>query len=136
VSTTQHRPAGAHYQRVQASPEFCALRGRLRRFVFPMSALFLLWYLAYVLLASYARPFMATKLTGNITVGLVLGLLQFASTFVITTIYVRYAGRSIDPAAAAIREQMERSGVSERASSPSDTAARPTPSTSVSEASA
>jgi uncharacterized membrane protein (DUF485 family) len=94
------------HEHVQASPEFRALRRRLRRFVFPMSALFLGWYLTYVLLASYAKPFMATKLAGNITVGLVLGLLQFVSTFVITTLYVRFARRSIDPAAAAIRARM------------------------------
>ena len=94
------------HEHVRASPEFRALRRRLRRFVFPMSALFLGWYLTYVLLASYAKPFMATKVAGNITVGLVLGLLQFVSTFVITTLYVRFARRSVDPAAAAIRARM------------------------------
>lgn len=106
MSTTQHRTAGSNYEQVQASPEFKALRRRLRRFVFPMSALFLCWYLAYVLLASYAKPFMAIKLAGNITVGLVLGLLQFVSTFVITTLYVRFARRAVDPAAAEIRARV------------------------------
>jgi uncharacterized membrane protein (DUF485 family) len=106
VSTTQYRASGTVYEQAQASPEFRALRRRLRRFVFPMSALFLSWYLAYVLLASYARPFMAIKLLGNINVGLALGLLQFVSTFVITTLYVRFARREIDPAAAEIRGRM------------------------------
>ena len=64
-----------------------------------MSAAFLVWYLAYVLLASYARDFMAVKLFGNINVGLVIGLLQFVTTFAITTIYVRYANKHLDPAA-------------------------------------
>jgi uncharacterized membrane protein (DUF485 family) len=49
---------------------------------------------------------MATKLMGNINVGLVLGLLQFVSTFVITTLYVRFARRAVDPAAAEIRRRM------------------------------
>ena len=106
MSTTQHRASGSVYEQAQASPEFRLLRSRLRRFVFPMSALFLAWYLAYVLLASYARPFMAIKLMGNINVGLALGLLQFVSTFVITTLYVRFARRAIDPAAAEIRRRM------------------------------
>ena len=106
MSATQHRTAGSVYEQVQASPEFRALRRRLRRFVFPMSALFLGWYLTYVLLASYAKPFMAVKLAGNINVGLVLGLLQFASTFVITILYVRFARRAVDPAAAEIRLRM------------------------------
>ncbi|GAA2815139.1 hypothetical protein GCM10010452_49410 [Crossiella cryophila] len=75
--------------------------------MFPMTVLFLSWYLVYVLLADYAHGFMSTKLTGNITVGLVLGLLQFVSTFLITTLYVRHANKHLDPAAERIREQIE-----------------------------
>jgi uncharacterized membrane protein (DUF485 family) len=95
------------HQRVQASPEFAELRSRLRRFVFPMSAAFMLWYLAYVLLASYAPGFMAQPVLGNINVGLVVGLLQFVSTFVITGLYVRYADTKLDPVAESIRTRME-----------------------------
>jgi uncharacterized membrane protein (DUF485 family) len=72
-----------------------------------MSIAFLAWYLAYVLLASYARGFMAIKVFGNINVGLIIGLLQFVSTFAITTIYVRYANKHLDPAAEKIRQQIE-----------------------------
>jgi uncharacterized membrane protein (DUF485 family) len=95
------------YEQVQRSGEFQDLRSRLRRFVFPMSAAFLLWYLLYVLLASYAPAFMATELAGNITVGLVIGLLQFVSTFAITAIYVHYANRRLDPSAERLREMIE-----------------------------
>jgi uncharacterized membrane protein (DUF485 family) len=100
-------PVPTVYQEVQRTPEFQELRHRLRSFVFPMSVAFLLWYLLYVLLASYAPTFMSTKLAGNITVGLVIGLLQFVSTFAITTIYVRYANRRLDPAGAQLREMIE-----------------------------
>jgi uncharacterized membrane protein (DUF485 family) len=55
---------------VQASTEFVELRRRFRRFVFPMTALFLAWYFLYVLLAAYAPGFMSTKVFGNINVGL------------------------------------------------------------------
>jgi uncharacterized membrane protein (DUF485 family) len=106
VSSTE-RSSGTIYQQVQASPEFADLRSRLRRFVFPMSAAFLAWYLLYVLLASFAPSFMATKVLGNINVGLVIGLLQFVSTFVITTVYVRYANKHLDPAAERLRERIE-----------------------------
>ncbi|MFC4085036.1 DUF485 domain-containing protein [Amycolatopsis samaneae] len=95
------------WERVQNSPEFARLRRRLRVFVFPMTALFLAWYLLYVLLADYAHGFMSTKLFGNITVGLVLGLLQFVSTFVITGLYVRYANRKLDPVADELRAEIE-----------------------------
>ena len=97
------------YERVAAGPEFAELRRRLRWFVFPATAAFLLWYLAYVLLASYAREIMATPVSGGITVGLLVGLAQFASTFALTAAYVRFARRRIDPLAAQIR-----AGLSER----------------------
>ena len=67
---------------MQNSDEFQALKRRFRRFVFPMTAFFLAWYFLYVLLADYAHDFMSTKVWGNITVGLLLGLGQFVSTFV------------------------------------------------------
>jgi uncharacterized membrane protein (DUF485 family) len=107
VSTTGERSTNTIYEQVQASPEFADLRSRLRRFVFPMSVLFLAWYLLYVVLASYAQGFMAIKVFGNINVGLIIGLLQFVSTFAITTIYVRYANKHLDPAAEKIRQQIE-----------------------------
>ncbi len=108
MSTTSERSTGTIYQHVQAGPEFADLRSRLRRFVFPMSAAFLVWYLAFVLLASYAPDVMAIPLGDtNFTVGLVFGLLQFVSTFLITTLYVRYADRNLDPVAERLRRQIE-----------------------------
>ncbi len=99
--------SGHDYLAVQASPEFQDLRSRLRRFVFPMSALFLVWYFAYVLLGAFAHDFMAIKVWGNINVGLLIGLGQFLSTFVITGIYVWWANRELDPRADAIRAKLE-----------------------------
>lgn len=95
------------HERVQSSPDFTELRSRLRRFVFPMSAAFMLWYLGYVLLASYAPDVMAIPVFGHINVGILVGLLQFVSTFVITSLYVRYADAQLDPMAASIRTRME-----------------------------
>ena len=115
MSTTEQqsslsRPGGQDWKEVQASADFVELRRRLRRFVFPMTVAFLAWYLLYVLLATYARGFMSEKLFGNITVGLVLGLLQFVSTFTITWLYVRYANNRLDPLAESIRDDLEDGG--------------------------
>lgn len=96
-------PAGPDYDAIHASAEFTALRWRFRRFAFGMSAVFFVWYLTYVLLAAYARGFMSARLFGSVTVGLVLGLLQFASTIGITACYVRWARRRVDPDVAALR---------------------------------
>jgi uncharacterized membrane protein (DUF485 family) len=95
------------WEAISSRPEFQELRHRLRSFVFPMTGLFLAWYLLYVLLASYAPSFMAVKLVGNINVGLVFGLLQFVSTFLITFLYVRFADRKLDPLAGRLRSEIE-----------------------------
>jgi uncharacterized membrane protein (DUF485 family) len=99
--------AGADYLAVQAGPEFQELRTRLRRFVFPMTAFFLIWYATYVVLGAFAHDFMATPVWGNINVGLLVGLGQFVTTFVITGLYVRFANRELDPRAEAIRSQVK-----------------------------
>ncbi len=92
---------------MQASPEFQELRSRLRKFVFPMTGFFLVWYGIYVLLGAFAHDFMATQVFGNVNVGLIIGLGQFLTTFVITGLYVRFANRELDPRSAAIREELE-----------------------------
>ncbi len=91
----------------QQSAEFATLRGKLRGFVFPMTAFFLSWYFLYVVLAAFAPQFMAIRVVGNINIGLVIGLLQFVSTFAITTIYVRFASKHLDPVGDRIRERIE-----------------------------
>lgn len=114
MSTTEHTPPGSpagptgeQFLEMQQSDQFQDLKRRLRRFVFPMTAFFLIWYSIYVLLGAFAHDFMATKVWGNINVGLILGLLQFVTTFVITGLYVRFANRELDPRAEAIRNEME-----------------------------
>jgi uncharacterized membrane protein (DUF485 family) len=110
VSTTPEARTGGHetpYEQVQASTEFAQLRSRFRRFVFPMTALFLAWYFLYVVLAAFLPGFMSTTIVGNINIGLVLGLGQFLSTFIITTLYARWADRSFDPAAEQLRAEVE-----------------------------
>jgi uncharacterized membrane protein (DUF485 family) len=106
-SPSQTQPSGAEYLAVQASPEFQQLRHTLRRFVFPTTAFFLIWYATYVLLGAFAHDFMAGKVWGNINVGLIIGLGQFLTTFLITALYVRFANRELDPRAEAIRAEME-----------------------------
>ncbi|WP_344429286.1 DUF485 domain-containing protein, partial [Amycolatopsis minnesotensis] len=50
MSTEADTPA-PDWESVQKSAEFVELRRRLRVFVFPMTVVFVVWYLAYVLLA-------------------------------------------------------------------------------------
>lgn len=103
--------AGVDFVKESQSEEFQELRKTHRSFVFPMAIFFLVWYFAYVLLADYFHDFMSIKVLGNINMGIVLGLLQFVSTFAITAAYVSFSNKKLDPKATAIRERLEREGV-------------------------
>lgn len=95
------------YREAQASPEFQELRKRFRAFAFPMTVAFLVWYLAYVLLSTYATDFMSTRVFGNVNIGILLGLAQFVTTFVITHLYVAHANKRTDPIADEMRDRLE-----------------------------
>jgi uncharacterized membrane protein (DUF485 family) len=105
VPTPQNR-----YVDVARTPEFDNLRRVFRRFVFPATVAFLVWYGLYVVMSAYARGFMDAKVVGHINVALVFGLLQFVSTFLIAWLYMRYAGRNIDPLADQLRSEVEEGG--------------------------
>ncbi len=99
--------AAVDFTEVQQRPQFKELRKRHRSFVFPMAIAFLLWYFLYVLLADYAHEFMSTPVFGHVNIGLLLGLLQFVSTFAITMWYVSYANKRLDPIAEELRNELE-----------------------------
>jgi uncharacterized membrane protein (DUF485 family) len=97
---------GTDFEQAHASEPFQRLKSTHRSFVFPLGIAFLVWYFAYVLLADYAHEFMSTPVVGNINLGLILGLAQFVTTFAITTWYVSYANRRLDPVADEIRKDL------------------------------
>ncbi|WP_309057662.1 DUF485 domain-containing protein [Streptomyces sp.] len=99
--------ADVDFPAAQRSPEFQELRKTHRGFVFPLAVAFLVWYLLYVVLAMYAPQLFAIRVIGNVNLGVVLGLLQFVTTFAITGAYVSFANRKLDPKATAIRERLE-----------------------------
>jgi uncharacterized membrane protein (DUF485 family) len=91
----------------QSSRDFVDLKRRFRSFVFPMTLVFLGWYLLYVISSGWARDFMGHKLWGNINVGYVFGLLQFVSTFLIAWLYERHMDNNVDPIAARVRRALD-----------------------------
>jgi uncharacterized membrane protein (DUF485 family) len=111
VSTAPPSAPGPHeppdYAQVQSSAEFAALRHSYRSFAFPLTVAFILWYLTYVLLSSYAGDFMGLKVFGNVNVAFVLGIAQFVTTFLIAWWYARHAAAKLDPKAEAIKSRLE-----------------------------
>jgi len=100
-------PPHVDYPAVQKSEQFQRLRSKHRKFVFPVLIVCLVWYFAYVLLASYAHDFMSTPVFGSVNIAMVMGLAQVVTTFAVTTWYVSYANRELDPTAEAIRNKIE-----------------------------
>jgi len=101
-------PASEVWERTQKSPEFATLKGRFRRFSFPMTIAFLVWYFVFVLLMTFARDWVSTPVFGNINIAMVLALLQFVSTLVIVIAYDMYSHRKLDGIREDLRQQVER----------------------------
>lgn len=113
ISTLEEHPhpSGSLYRRVQASDDFQRLRRTFRSFAFPTVAAVVVWYLFYVIMSVMADPgkpsFMGTKVLGNLTVGMLIGLLQFPTTWLATWYYMRRMQTDLDPKSAALRDQIE-----------------------------
>lgn len=84
------------YDELVQTEEFREVRRRTAAFIIPATAIFLAWYLLYVLMSNWATGFMDTKVVGHINVALVFGLLQFVSTFVIAWLYARHMNTHVD----------------------------------------
>jgi uncharacterized membrane protein (DUF485 family) len=69
-----------------------------------MSALFFCWYMAFALLSAYDQGFMNRKVSGEINIATVFGLLQFLSTITIVLTYSRFAKKRIDPQVDRVKE--------------------------------
>lgn len=107
MSTDAQHSAKDPYEALQETPDFQDLRKKFRGWVFPVTALFLAWYFLYVLLSTFAAEFMGTFVFGKITVGLLFGLSQFVTTFIITYLYARWADRVFDPAADKLAAELD-----------------------------
>ncbi|MDG9717627.1 DUF485 domain-containing protein [Streptomyces sp. DH24] len=91
------------YLEVQRSPAFQEVRSRYRRFVVPAVAVFLAWYIAYVVTATSAPGLMARPVAGAVNVAMLAGLGQFLTTFLLTWAYARHARLRRDRAALEVR---------------------------------
>ncbi|MFD8704645.1 DUF485 domain-containing protein [Kitasatospora sp. NPDC059648] len=100
VSTTDSTEV---YRSVQASAAFQDIRRSYRTFVFPTCVAFLGWYLLYVGAEAVAPGAMRSPVAGPLNVAWLLGLLQFASTFLLTWLYARNARTKRDRAALGLR---------------------------------
>ncbi|MFJ2868171.1 DUF485 domain-containing protein [Kitasatospora sp. NPDC087314] len=91
------------YRAVQRGEAFQDIRRSYRSFVFPTSGAFLGWYLMYVAAQAAAPGLMRSQVAGPLNVAWLLGLLQFATTFLLTWLYARNARTKRDRVALGLR---------------------------------
>jgi uncharacterized membrane protein (DUF485 family) len=96
------------WERIERSPEFQELVHKRRSFVLPATIFFLSYYMGFILLAGYAKDFMASSVYEGLTVGYCLALTQFVMVLVLGILYLRKSDRDYDPLAQRIIEMAER----------------------------
>lgn len=101
--TPQSVDSAEVYRAVQRSGAFAGIRRSYRGFAFPATAVFLGWYLLYLIAQAAAPGLMRRQVAGPLNVAWLLGLLQFASTFLLTYLYARNARIKRDRAALELR---------------------------------
>lgn len=97
------------FQTIARTADFVKLRNTFRGFAFPMTIAGLTSYFVYVVLSIFLPDLMGTPLFGAFSVGMVIGLLQFAVTWIWTAIYVTFAAKRLDPLSSKLKADLDRS---------------------------
>ena len=97
---------------VSKTPQFQKLRSTFRNFAFPMTLAALVSYFVFVVLSIFAVDFMKQPFLGmeGLTVGFIIGILQFLVVYVWTAIYVNFMNNKADTAAADIKAFIVKEG--------------------------
>ncbi len=114
--TTGRMPAEEAVTATEAvgkDPEMVELEQRHRRFVWPATIFFLVYYMALNILAGTSPDLMGRKLAGEFTFGYLFALSQFVMAFVVAWVYARWAASRIDPLATDLREKLHRQRIKE-----------------------
>jgi uncharacterized membrane protein (DUF485 family) len=99
---------------VGKDPEMVELERRHRRFVWPATIFFLIYYLSLNVLAGTSPDLMGNKLFGEFTFGYLFALSQFLMAFIVAWVYARWAATRIDPLATDLREKLLKQQIKEK----------------------
>ena len=87
----------ADWEAIERSDEFRELVSKRRSFVVPATIFFLVYYMAFIIIAGYAPDFMGEFVYQGLTVGYCYALTQFLMVFVLGLWYLRKSDREYDP---------------------------------------
>lgn len=97
------------YAALRQSADYDRLRSRSRRYLASVSALFLGVFTVTIILAGWFPTSLATKVYGQVDIGLLLAAGLIILPILVATVHLHYAGRRLDPLADRIRDEFERS---------------------------
>ena len=86
-------------------PEFKDLAARKNRFSINLTIITLIIYYGFIFLLAFKRDLFASKVVGNVTFGILLGIGVIISCWVLTGVYVRWANDKYDAMVARIQEK-------------------------------
>jgi uncharacterized membrane protein (DUF485 family) len=73
------------------------IAARRLRVALAVTAAMLVVYFGFILLIAFNKSFLAEKLTDGLSLGILLGVVVIATTWVLTLIYVVWANRRYEP---------------------------------------
>jgi uncharacterized membrane protein (DUF485 family) len=92
----------ASLARIEADPNYQALVSERKSFGWTLAIITLVAYYGFIGIVAFAPDVIAIRLAGNITLGIVLGLILILGSILITGIYVARANSRYDDLTSAI----------------------------------
>jgi len=86
-------------------PEFKDLVHRKNRFSIQLTGITLAVYYGFILLIAFKRDLFGSKVAGNVTFGILLGIGVILSCWLLTGVYVRWANQKYDAMVARLQEK-------------------------------
>jgi len=96
--------------RIKADPNYRTLVAERKSFGWTLTIITLIAYYGFIAIVAFAPGVIATKLAGNITIGIVIGFLLILGSILLTGIYVARANSRYDDLANAIVNAVTRVG--------------------------
>ena len=82
-----------------------ALAASRRTVALALTGVMIVVYFGFILLIAYAKPLLATRVTGGLSLGILLGALVIVVSWLLTWAYVRWANTRYDAALQKVREE-------------------------------
>jgi uncharacterized membrane protein (DUF485 family) len=87
-------------------PDFKELKARKNVFSAWMTAVMLAIYFGFILLVAYGKPILGTKVYGNLTLGIPLGIGVILASWVLTGVYVLWANSTYDALVERVKDKI------------------------------